>query len=268
LALYQDQFSERFDLPRIASPEKSLIIASTGRSGSHMLGHALQTSNHFGFPLEYTNPINFKEWQKRLGIADFCDVINEIKKKRTSSNGVFGIKIHYPHIKMYSGFTGITKLFPDAYYVLLSRKDVLKQAVSLAIARQTGVWIAGEKSKCDNPIYDWNQIDACLRETIMHNASWRYILAANKCNYIEMNFDEIKTNLPKAIGDIAKFMQIEISSDALPKQQVTKRQSSEINIEWEKRYLNHYQGAELITAPKMNSGFLHKVKRKLNRIVP
>ena len=46
--LYQDQFSETHDLPVINKPSKVLIIASTGRSGSHMLGHALHQTNCFG----------------------------------------------------------------------------------------------------------------------------------------------------------------------------------------------------------------------------
>ena len=42
MSLYEDQFLEKNDLNRVEKPSKTLIIASTGRSGSHMLGHALQ----------------------------------------------------------------------------------------------------------------------------------------------------------------------------------------------------------------------------------
>ena len=39
--LYEDQFSEEYDFPRLEKPTKILIIASTARCGSHMLEHAL-----------------------------------------------------------------------------------------------------------------------------------------------------------------------------------------------------------------------------------
>jgi len=268
LTLYHEQFSATYDLPEVHQQEKTLIVASTGRSGSHMLGHALQTTNHFGFPLEYTNPSNYKEWAKRLGEFDLKEMIGEIKRKRTSPNGVFGIKIHYSHVnEMYGGFEGVQTIFPDAYYVLLTRKDVLKQAVSLAIARQTGVWISGQKSRCLDPQYRFKNIDACLREVILDSAAWRFTLAANGCKFIEMNFDQVKTDLSKAINIIADFMAVDISDMNFPRQQVLKRQSGELNIEWEKKYLAEFRESELINTLPAKDNFSQRYKNKLTKLL-
>lgn len=79
--LYEDQFSEQYDFPRQDKPTKILIIASTGRCGSHMLGHALHKTNKFGFPLEYANPVNLAEWKKRLEIEELQEVLAEIQRK-------------------------------------------------------------------------------------------------------------------------------------------------------------------------------------------
>ena len=86
---------------------------------------------------------------------------------------MFGIKIHNPHIKQFGGFDKLVKFFPDASYVLLSRKDVLMQAVSLSISCQAGVWIPGQKSQNDNPEYSFSHIEKYLRQTILSNSSWR-----------------------------------------------------------------------------------------------
>ena len=63
--LYKEQFLEEHDYPRVSKPTKVLIIASTERCGSHMLGHALHNTHAFGFPLEYANPANLKKWKEK-----------------------------------------------------------------------------------------------------------------------------------------------------------------------------------------------------------
>jgi LPS sulfotransferase NodH len=260
--LYEDQFSQAYDFPIVENPSKILIIASTGRCGSHMLGHALHKTEAFGFPLEYANLANFNEWKKKLKTADLQETIAELKKRRTSTNGVFGIKIHYSHIKQFGGFKKVLEYFPDAYYILLSRENVLKQAVSLSIASQTGEWIAGQKRMCNDPKYDFNQIDESLRNIILDNSSWRYTLAANGCNYIEMDFDDICNNLADSLENIASFVGCKIDKTKIPQEQITKKQSNQRNIEWVAQFIAETdKNKELLC--DLKTSFFTKVKRKL-----
>ena len=212
-----------------------------------MLGHALHTTGSFGFPLEYTNPANFKEWQRLLKKETLPEVIDELQARRTSDNGVFSIKIHYSHLKMYGGFNGLRALFPDAYYVLLSRKDVLKQAVSLAIASQTGVWIADQEAKYNNPTYDYLAIKAFLKNTIIEQASWRYSLAASGAHFLEMNFDDIKSDILGAVSQIASFMGVTVAREKMPTMPVTQQQSNELNTEWLTRFLLEHPDDRLLS---------------------
>lgn len=239
--LYEDQFSEKHDFDANEKPSKVLIIASTGRCGSHMLGHALHSTGRFGFPLEYANPANIEEWKKRLGVDSLSEVITRLQSRRTSSNGVFAIKIHYPHIKQFGGFENLIKQFPNAHYVLLSREDVLNQAVSLSVASQTGVWISGQQPTSDSAVYDYNHINSCLRETILNNASWRYKLAASGCNYIEMSFQDVQKDLSSSIKRVANFMNVEIADSEIPSQQVTKKQSNQRNRDWAERFAREFK---------------------------
>mgnify|MGYP001797668104 CR=1 FL=1 len=266
--LYEDQFSERHDLTKVDKPSKILIIASTPRCGSHMLGHALQKTNSFGFPLEYTNPVNLSQWKKRFGKEDFEDVLTEIQAHRTSPNGVFGIKIHYTHIQQYGGFARLQEIFPEAYYVLLTRNDILKQAISLAIARRTGVWISGQKPVNENPEYQFQHIHKCLRELIIYNSSWRKTLRDNGCNYIEMNFDFVLKNIANSIQQIAKFMDVEVNSETIPTEQVTKKQGNNINSEWEKRFLLDYENDKIFLPIFHNKiNFLRKIKAQMKTLI-
>ena len=264
--LYKEQFLEEHDYPRVSKPTKVLIIASTERCGSHMLGHALHNTHAFGFPLEYANPANLKKWKEKFKTDDFYEVLDEIQKRRTSPNGVFGIKLHYQHIEEFGGFEQLVNYFPDAYYVLLSRENVLNQAVSLSIASQTGVWIAGQEPVNENPEYDYSSIDKSLKSIIKNNSSWRYSLAASDCNYIEMNFDNVKNNLDKTISDIAKFMGVSVNVEDIPTEQVTSKQSNKLNKEWEERFCSEFNlSSKLI--PEQKPELIKKIKKKVKKVL-
>lgn len=251
--LYDEQFSEKYDLTRVDATTKTLIIASTGRCGSHMLGHALQKTNCFGFPLEYVNPSNIDSWKTRFGKKNLEDTLTAIQYHRTSPNGVFGIKIHYSHIKSFKGFNNLKSCFKNAYFVHLTRKNVVKQAVSMFIAEQTGVWITGQKPKNITPEYSFKNINRCLKQIIKDNASWQYILEVNACNYIQMDFDIVRLNLEKSIRKIANHMNIDVDLKKIPTQQVTKKQSDILNSDWESRFLNDYRQSELFTPNYINA---------------
>jgi LPS sulfotransferase NodH len=265
--LYEDQFSEQHDFQRQKQPAKTLIIASTGRSGSHMLGHALHLTQYFGFPLEYANPANLREWKRRIETESTEDVIRELTQRRTSPNGVFGIKLHYTHIKVLGGFDRVQAFFPDAYYVLLSRKDVLKQAVSLAIAKLTGVWIAGQQPTNTNPPqYRFEQVEGCLPEVILDNASWRYALAANGCNYLEMDFDAVKENLGASVRTIAGFIGIQLDDNQTQEEHVTSRQGNSLNDDWVARFVRDFEhGYSVLLSPEI--GLKRRISRKLKKML-
>lgn len=247
MSLYHEQFLEKHDLPE-SEVKKVLIIASNPRCGSHMLGHSLYETGCFGFPLEYVNPVNLAEWKKRFNVSSVKEVINELKKRRTSANGVFAIKLHYSHIQELGGFEYAQKLFPDAYYLLLTRRNLLKQAISYAIAKQTGVWIDGQESRNDNPVYHYEQVESCLKETIKDNASWQYLLSASGCRVIDMDFDRVKNNIPESINRIAEFMEVEVEQSEIPAQPVTQKQSKSINQTWERQFKADFNlRSELLT---------------------
>jgi LPS sulfotransferase NodH len=261
--LAEEQFSEKHHFPLREDSSKTLIIASTPRSGSHMLGHALYATGCFGFPLEYAHPGNLTQWEKRLGTAGVDETLHEIRRRRTSHNGVFGIKIHYSHIREFGGFEQVKAFFPDAYYVFLRREDALKQAVSYVMARQTGVWISGQPTDTAKVRYDFDAIDSHLKKTLRENAAWRYLLVANGCKCVEMNFSAMVKDLPAAVRKVGDFMGVEVPSEKIPVQSLTQRQDGTLGAEWMKRYLEDKGAHELWDAGLSTSVLKQKLKERL-----
>lgn len=234
--LYMDQFDSRHDFSHNQRATKTLIIASTVRSGSHMLGHALHATGAFGFPLEYAQSKNLEEWKKRLGASDTAQVMEKLLTRRASENGVFGIKVHYRHLSAFGGLAGLVACFPDPHFVLLTRDDVMAQAVSLAIAKQTGNWISGQNEGGREPEYRFSDIDDSLRRVVLANASWQYLLAANGLPTLPMRFSEVRDNTVQAISAIADFMDVDPDVDSIPASPVTEKQSKSVNQDWIERF--------------------------------
>ncbi|QJR80188.1 Stf0 sulfotransferase [Alteromonas pelagimontana] len=264
MELYEDQFADKYDYPHQTATSKILVIASTVRSGSHMLGHVLRETGAFGFPLEYVNAKNLEKWKKKFGVNDVASVLQELKARRTSTNGVFGIKIHYSHVQAaFGGFEKLKQLLPQAYFVLLSRDDVVAQAISLAIARQTGSWIAGQGDSDKTPEYRFEEIDNGLRRVIFENASWRYTFAATGSRYMELNFKDVKADPASAVLRIADFMDLQIDPQSVPMAPVTKKQSKAINQQWSERFHKEFNGNDELMRYNGES-VIHRLARRFS----
>lgn len=258
--LYQDQFSKEHDFAKQKQADKFLVIASTQRCGSHMLGHALYCTGVFGFPLEYANPLNLKEWEKQLGARGLYNVLDILQQRRTSANGVFSIKVHYDHIREFQGFPNLLKRFPDALFVLLHRRDTLKQALSFSKAKQTGVWIAGQEAKQDNAEFDYQDINFCLKKIIQDTASWRYLLASQGCRFLDMEYEALQADLTAGVQRIASAMDITLPISTI--RELTQRQADRQRDVWQQQFLALHQGKQeqLFKAP---SGIKSRVRRLL-----
>lgn len=230
-----------------------------------MLGHALYSSACFGFPLEYLQANNLKRWSELLNTSTTLDTLQAVMERRTAPNGVFGIKLHFSHLSQFASFSQLLEVFPNPYFVLLSRKNALQQAVSYAIAQQTGVWIDGQAPVKQKAQYSYEQIEQCFKSILRDNASWRYSLLAHQCNFIELDFDNVKKEIPACIRQIAQFAEVDLTSVSLPGQPVTRAQSREINLEWEKRFYQDYRGGNLFAV--RTPGFLARARQKLKRLM-
>ena len=237
MALYEDQFEDRFDFPNSAPTRRTLIIASTPRCGSHYLGHALQGTGLFGSPFEYANPVNLQRWQSVIGTVDMPEAIRAIMARRTSENGVFAIKVHWSHIGQFGSVNRMLGLFPDARFFHIRRRDLVGQAISFAIARQNGVWISGQEGNGRVPEYDFQQVYRCLGTLVDHNAAWQAAIAQTGLPFDGMDFEDIRKDLPAAVDRVASLLHIDLPSTALDVSEKTEKQSGERNAEWRARFL-------------------------------
>ena len=264
--LYEDQFSERHNFPEVERPQRTLVIASTPRCGSHMLGHTLLKTGCFGAPFEYLNDLNFQKWQQILNTTGFDDTLDAIKSKRTGANGIFSIKIHYNQTGAFKNLQAFRNVFPNPYFVKLERRDLLAQAVSYAKARQTGVWIKGQKPHGKEETYNKDQIEECLRSIVCGRAGWDYDLAKIDAPVMTICFEDMVENISREVERLATFLNVTIPDPVKPTAPATQKQSKPQKNTWEKVFLqeNNNKRFEIYSSKKINLEFIQsKVKNKI-----
>lgn len=203
--LYDAQFSASLDRPGSPSPVRTVLIASTPRCGSHMLGHAMATTGLLGVPFEYCNAANLEEWKRRLGTATTEATLAELMARRTTPNGVFGIKAHYEHCDALGGPEGLFAALPGLRIVHIRRADVMRQAVSFAVARQTGVWISGQEGTGTPARYDAELVSDCLEDIAVQNAMWATAFDEAGIEPLNLYYEEVVRDLPAAVAQVVRF---------------------------------------------------------------
>jgi len=260
MKLYQDQFSDHYNQARTAAPPRTILIASTPRCGSHMLGHAMTETSRLGVPFEYMNPSNLLEWQNRLDTSSPQETLRALMNIRTSANGVFCIKAHYSHCAIFGGVEAFLSALPNLCVVHIRRADVLRQAISYSIAEQTGVWISGQEQEAETSAYQPKRINRCLNSVATQNANWVTAFRKNNIAPLNIFYEDMEADLQATVDKVARFAGVIDESDSLPTAPRTTRQSSaQRSDEWVARYQRDSQASSVT---------IRRIRNKIKKIFP
>lgn len=235
--LYESQFLDIHDQPAPQSKVRAILIASTPRCGSHMVGHAMTRTGSLGVPFEYCNRANMAEWMRRLDKDTPVAALTALMARRTTPNGIFGIKCHFEHGAALGGADKLIAALPNPRIVHLRRADVLRQAISFAVARQTGVWIDGQIATSDTAEYDRDLIVDCLEEIVIQNALWTSLFQRLNLQPLELTYEEAVGDIGAVITSIARFAGVVAPDQCVSGEAQTKRQSRNGRTnEWVERF--------------------------------
>ena len=122
--------------------KKKVLILSTPRSGSSMFCDVLSNTKQLGECAEWFNSRYIAAYGKMIGSPNvqFNDYLTFIMEKTVNNTGVFTVNAHIEHMYFFaSKKINLLNLNFDVI-VYLSRKNKLKQAVSLAKSQVTDSW--------------------------------------------------------------------------------------------------------------------------------
>ena len=157
-------------------PVKLCALAISPRSGSGMLADIIRTTGSLGRPEEW---FNFAmPWAGDLApnstVQDRCWLI---LKKGTTANGVAGVKMFASQFIDVEKEIEFLSWFPTPHWIWLRRRGLLRQAISLSLAKQGDAWTSMQVRQC--PVsYDSAQIRACMEEIVREEVLWTDYFAA------------------------------------------------------------------------------------------
>jgi len=200
----------------------SYIITSSPRTGSYLLCEGLQATGIAGLP---TEPFcsQYREefcrvWRLPPNPA-FPDFLRTVKQQCTTSNGVFGVKVHWIQLQTLireSGFPGrcdgvLEHLFPGAKYIHLKRRDRRAQAISYFRALATNEWwriegVRNHQITGTSPAFDSTAIRFLASELESQQLAWRRLFASNKLQPLIIEYEDLAENYRVEIGRALSYL--------------------------------------------------------------
>lgn len=228
-----------------------LIILSTPRSGSTLVCDLLRKSEfcmaHEYFQMDEYLPLLASRWNcLEEGHLQKEKFIAELLKHRTMKSGWLGINLHGRHIP---NFLEFKEHLPNlkSLFIRIRRRNIVKQAISYEIAKQTGKW-SSEFDSGVRPTYSFESISKRIAELSFQNTIIDTYIEQFQLDVCELYYEEFIEDPKKYLASVlpAEYL----NSDTFVPSLV--RQRSKVNGEWEDRFNNE------ILSYKPNKTFLRR----------
>jgi trehalose 2-sulfotransferase len=231
---------ERLDFNHFGPLRKSYIVASSYRSGSNYFCWELWRTGVLGAPVEFLNPYDaLPVLMNRFKASSPADYIAKLIERRSSKNGVFGLKTHSHHFEVFlKQYPQLLEALAPVTFIHINRRNTLAQAVSMAKALQTDFWTSRIESERPPLQYDRELIAKCLEEVEQQELKWPRWFEAHGIEPFRVVYEDLIADTPKVIRSIVELLGV---TDDEPDDVLvppTKRQGDGTNRDWIERFEN------------------------------
>ncbi|MEJ6021947.1 Stf0 family sulfotransferase [Ramlibacter sp. PS4R-6] len=234
---HKRELSPERDFPTPTPVTMRYAILSSPRSGSTLLGRLLHETKQAGDPQEYFNPpllaLARKQYNKpELTINQF---LREMQKRRTSPNGVFGLKTHYSQLlgvfRTKKPTENVAKFLREAGKLIwIRRRDRIGQAISQAVAIKTNVWSSEDTRFQKNPDVKIHPFEIIRTlQVISHDdAGWEMLIPAAKLEVLEVWYEDLVNDYENQARRVLRYLGIDKDVPTIPAPPL-ERQGGELN---------------------------------------
>jgi trehalose 2-sulfotransferase len=237
----------------ISIPAKAYVLCSSPRCGTYMFA-GIMKDMRLGDPYEAFNFGANRRYRPYYDVSDFCTLIDRVLEKQTSpETGVFGVKFFWEHLERFyriaNEIDGVSELnlgfkemlelfFGSPHYIYLARRNLLKQAVSLAKAIQSNHFQTIDDSP-DTVVegktsYDATLISQALMRILSETLLWENFFRQFDINPHRLWYEDLVNDRDKSIPGLLSFLKEH--SEKIPEPH-TKRLANKTNDDWYERYL-------------------------------
>lgn len=223
------------DFPRNTPVRTRYCILSSQRSASTLLARMLFETRQAGDPLEFFNLRLLRLAQVQTGNQSLTPIefMRLMELRRTSPNGVFGMKIHYeqmlrafqtnvPNQKM------IEFLRRQDHIFWMRRRDRLRQAISHAVATQTNSWSSEEPEKASASSVSCLDCINSLQTISFQDFGWEQILKTTKLQARVVWHEDLISDYEETCRVVLRDLKLENAVRIIPPPPI-QRQSGTVN---------------------------------------
>ncbi|MFK7919139.1 MAG: Stf0 family sulfotransferase [Ilumatobacter sp.] len=259
---------------------RTVVVASEVRTGSTMLCELLRSTDVCGDPQEFLGTHAFEAWGQAYGVPklnrsqvaaqwwrrvrlrrywnrtanfdaeEIRRYLDDVMRRRTSSNGVFAINIHWHQwVEMRKLGLDESLFRGEVTWVHLWRQDVVAQAVSALRALQTDTWRSNgvARARPEEAAYDEMELDRYVDRAVDGYEGWKQFFTERGVQPLEVTYEQMVQDRRSTVIDIleASHLGDDDSWDHLTIEATTARQSTGLNAQWAARYRRDHPSAGL-----------------------
>lgn len=240
-------YEGRYDFPqRDGPPDVFYLLASVPRSGSTYLSHILWGTGCLGAPLEYLNfdpagPYSFASSSPALQ----RDLWRSVLRRRTSPNGVFGLKafpvqleaLHQENPALVADvFALLMRRGVTPRIVYLSRRDRVAHTVSYARAALSGVWRKEQEGPAPSVAYSEDALRTGARLIEAQSAAWEEMFHELRVQPLRLWHEDVIADPKQAAARTAEYLGVRLSAEAAVQVPAIRKQDEADAKRWIARY--------------------------------
>jgi LPS sulfotransferase NodH len=244
-------------VPGASRATRSVLICTTPRSGSTLLCRYLAGTGRVGAPQEYFLEAALPGLYAKRGVSDFPGYFEALLSGEVTPNGVFGAKLmgapdvfagYLARLRELPGLGDpqrpaaelLAAAFPGVRYVWLTRRDRLRQAISLERAALSGVWqstqAAGAPPAEPPAEPDLARIDDWITDLVAWDAAWERTFADAGVRPVTVVYEDLVRSPGAAVRELLAALEIDLPADWKPGPPERERLSDSTSDRWLEAY--------------------------------
>ncbi|WP_323761819.1 Stf0 family sulfotransferase [Maricaulis sp.] len=220
--------------------KKRYAICLVPRSGSTFLAHLLKETDRFGFPNEWLAVALAEEQARETGAGDWDTLFRRVMARHASPNGITGIELALAHLSWGRQATGRQSILdPSWAYFYLRRRNIVRQAISMHVAHQSGVLHSFQldddaRRVRDAVLYDTPAIRSWIKFLQDEELKWEREFGSLGIEPVRLYYEDITTRPERAVRLFSNVLGL--SETPAGKTSPIERVGTSRTDEWEDRY--------------------------------
>jgi LPS sulfotransferase NodH len=189
------------------------------------------------------------------GFASYADYLTHVLEEGTTSNGVFGAKLMWGYLEDFLFYLReipeykdlpvpqlFATIFPNLHYIHISRRDKVRQAISLWRAIQSWSWRQGQGSgktpvrSTRELVFNYAAIDHLVQRTLVHEEAWKNYFVENAIQPCSIIYEDLVETYEETTLQILQYLNISLPASLSFGERQMKQQADTLSEEWYQRY--------------------------------